>query len=74
MTKQELDAEFAQLRRDFLALKDDHAGIESRSEVNIPEHEDHRAKLRAHIDALHRHVANIRAVRDGALEEPEAEG
>jgi hypothetical protein len=37
-------------------LRLEHADIESRP-VDLAEHERHRAKLRAHIDELHAHIA-----------------
>jgi hypothetical protein len=64
MTKAELDADFDALQSVTAELRAEHEDIESRP-VNIAEHERHRARLRAHIDALHRHIEDVKAVRGG---------
>jgi hypothetical protein len=51
----DLAAESERLGRETEALESAHADIQSRP-VDLNEHEAHRAKLRAHINALHTHI------------------
>ena len=55
----DLEAEFERLMMDLAALTTEHRKLKDRA-VNIEEHEQHRAKLKAHIAAVRAHIERLR--------------
>jgi hypothetical protein len=64
MTKQELDAEYQSLSIEHAALQEEQTHLEA-TPKDFAGHEEHRRKLHAHIERLHRFTHDLREWQRG---------